>query len=136
MKTNLFLLVLIISLPVVFLSCKKESRNSKTVASSDLPQKISTALNGSDSLTRFAGLFKLLAVENTALSKGATVLALTNDALINPCDPNNLKDYIINGIIPATELKNGKILTSITGKQIAITEQGGKVFANGSQIEV
>jgi hypothetical protein len=120
------------------LSCKKDNTNTNNdnAPSSDLPQKISTSLNGNDSLTQFAGIFKLVAVSTTDVAGGATVLALTNYAMTSPADPDKLKDYVVKGIVSVPELKNGKILTSITGKQILITEQNGKVYANGSMISV
>lgn len=121
---------------IYMLSCKKDSNNTdnKNSIISDTPQTIASVLSNADSLQQFAKLFKLLSVSDDAFSGGVTVLALTDNALINPSDPENLKEYVIKGVVAPTDLTNGKTFTSITGKQIDITVQNGKIFANGSMI--
>lgn len=131
-KLQIFCLIAIL----VFANCKKNNSNSTNInqGGNDIPQSIETALNSTDSLHQFNELFKTLSLSNTDVAGGVTVLALTNDALINPINPNNLKDYIIKGIVKPAELTDGKTLTSISGKQIKITVLNGQTFANGIMI--
>jgi len=125
-----------ISSIILMVSCKNDSttNNINNDSKSTIPEIIATALNANDSLQQFANTFKLLSITNADVASGITILALTNNALINPLNPENLKEYIIKGIVTPTDLLSGKGLTSITGNQITLTNNNGHFFANGSMI--
>lgn len=117
------------------MSCKKNSsNNNQNAGSSNLPQSVAASLASSDSLQPFARLFNTLSLSNQDVAGGVTVLALTGNSMVNPLDPDELKDYIIKGIVAPSGLTNGKVYTSITGKGITITVQNGNSFANGAMI--
>ncbi|MGN6164395.1 MAG: fasciclin domain-containing protein [Flavisolibacter sp.] len=139
MKKFKVALCICIAFSIYVQSCKKESNRTNNTDggnndNTDLLKAVSTSLNNNDSLRQFAQLFKLISLDNADITDGITVLAVTNNALINPTNPESLKDYIIKGKISASDLTNGKVFTSITGKQITITAQNGKIFANGVMI--
>lgn len=119
----------------ILLSCNKSKNNVEDQSGpSEITQTIANVLNTTDSLKQFAQLFQKLSLTTADVNGGITVLALTNNALVNPSDPNNLKDYIIKGLISPASLTNGSALNSITGKQILITVQNGQTYANGVMI--
>jgi len=142
MKNLKFAFTICIVCCIYMLSCKKDpinninDNNSGNKDSIEVPKAaIVNTLKGADSLQQFAALFETLTLGNIDAG-GVTILAVTNNSLNNPSNPENLKDYIIKGIISPSDLTDGKVLTSITGKQITITVENGKTFANGVMISV
>ncbi|HLK27906.1 MAG TPA: hypothetical protein VKT28_04950 [Puia sp.] len=136
MKKIIFIICLLFISAFYILSCKKQPAPTPTPDNNDVTQKVAAALQGVDSLSQFASLIKTITLTNTQTANGVTVLAIDNNSLINPISPDDLKDYIIQGIISPSDLTNGKVLTSITGKQITITVQNGNTYANGVMISV
>lgn len=125
---------------IYFFACKKNpidnnpNNTDNSIKGSDVSQAITNALSKNDSLQMFAQLFKNLPLSNDDVAGGITVFAMNNNALINPVNVADLKDYIIKGVVKPAEFINGKIFTSITGKSIVITVSNRKIYANGIMI--
>lgn len=115
--------------------CTKDTGKSNgpgnTTNSAQTIADITSALSTNDSLQQFVALFKSLSLSDADIAGGITVLALNNNALINPVNTEDLKDYIIKGVVAPSDFTNGKVFTSITGKSITITILNGKTYANG-----
>jgi len=136
-----FSIVLLMTFIIIFQGgCKKNADKSNgtgnTISSDQLVVSIANSLSANDSLQQFVQLFKTLSLSDADVSEGITVLAVSDNALMNPVNSKDLKDYIIKGVVTAADFTDGKVFTSITGKSITITVQNGKVYANGTMISV
>tara|TARA_R110002033_G_scaffold162910_1_gene199771 strand:+ start:2383 stop:3771 length:1389 start_codon:yes stop_codon:yes gene_type:complete len=129
-----YFLILVLLSVILISSCSKTTDDIADISSGDLPQTVANGLLNIDDLSQFRAIFKNMTLNNSDTKGGITILAPVNNALNNPIAPENLKDYIINGIVSPNEFTDGSTLKSISGMNILITVVNGQIFANGVMI--
>jgi len=143
MKKNYYLLALSV---VLFAACSKKDKTSTPPppTGSDVSAAIGKQLSATDSLSDFNGAFKTSTLGDQDVSGGVTIFAPANSAFGGSAAPTSemlpdssvLKDYIVKGLLKAADLTAGKTLTTLSGKTLTITVNGGIVQVNGITINV
>nr|WP_068888279.1 RagB/SusD family nutrient uptake outer membrane protein [Pedobacter panaciterrae] len=125
---------------------------------------ITSGLATADSVSSFTNALKSISLSANDVAEGLTVFAPLNTGLasnrvsrvggvalktgsksgnaIAEGGPGSsvsitdsvLKDHIIKGLFKLTDLTNGKLLTSLSGKQLKVTRSADTIWINGIQI--
>jgi len=120
-------------------SCKKSDHPAGPPNPGQLSATISGELGKTDSLSTFNAYFKTATLADADVSGGITVFALANSAMGTSTtgagatmpDASLLKDYIVKGVLKASDLTNGKSLISLSGKTLKVTVSGDTIRVNG-----
>jgi starch-binding outer membrane protein, SusD/RagB family len=139
MKKNVFSCF---AIAILFLTaCHKNDSNPSTP-----PVSLSTAINNqlakTDSLSDFTTFLKAAPLTQNELSAGVTIFAPSNNAFGTTSvsaasmlpDSSVARDYMVKGLVKASDLTNGKTFTTLSGKSLTVTVVGDPVYYLGGMI--
>lgn len=138
---------------ILAVSCKKD-KSGPEVVDSRPPQEVITALTeelaAADSISSFTNALKSITLSKEETAQGLTVFAPLNDNSTanvsavkaksdvpkikeDTSDPAEiaLKDHIVKGIYKPADLTDGKVMSSLSGKNLKITRSGDSIWVNG-----
>jgi uncharacterized surface protein with fasciclin (FAS1) repeats len=132
---------------LTFSACHKKDTPTPPPApptATETSTAIGKQLSATDSLSSFNSAFKTSTLSDQDVSGGVTIFAPANSAFGGSPAPTGemlpdssvLKDYIVKGLLKATDLTAGKTLTTLSGKTLTITVNGSIVQVNGVAINV
>ncbi len=144
MKKNLYLLTFSV---LLFTACSKKDKPTPpppTPTGTGVGTAVGKQLSGTDSLSSFNGYYKTATLSDQDVATGITIFAPANSAfgsgqvLANGAlpDSSQLKDYIVKGLLKASDLTDNKILTTLSGKTLTVSVRGSAVRVNGVLINV
>ncbi|OQP50741.1 hypothetical protein A4H97_02565 [Niastella yeongjuensis] len=125
------------------LACSKKDKDDSPPANAAV-KAIQDYLSQTDSVKTFGASFQSVKFADADVSGGLTVFAPV-DYAITSYNPNGrieaasltadeVKDHVVKGIIKKSDLTNGKKLTTISGKELLVTVDGGNIMVNGALI--
>lgn len=141
---------------LAFASCKKNSPPEPEKAKSEtVKENVATELAKKAEVATFAEAFKNIVLTDDEVNEGLTILAPTNEALkdyrprtsfsknsiklladtnVEKLTQERLKDHIVKGILTKADFTHGKILISLSGKELKVTVEGDKISINGVEL--
>ncbi|MFD1628564.1 fasciclin domain-containing protein [Pseudopedobacter beijingensis] len=141
---------------LAFASCKKNSPSEPEKAKSEtVKENVATELAKKTEVATFAEAFKNIVLTDDEVNEGLTILAPTNEALkdyrprtsfsknsiklladtnVEKLTQERLKDHIVKGILTKADFTHGKILISLSGKELKVTVEGDKISINGVEL--
>jgi uncharacterized surface protein with fasciclin (FAS1) repeats len=149
------LLALFVATVIGMASCKKSDPTPEPLVT---PQQavtnVTTQLNAKPELSTFSNAFKNVPLSQEEVATGITVFAPTNnaiaeydpaalssakDAQVMATDSSKLtqsvlKDHIVKGILKQSDFTDGKIFTSLSGKEYKVIRKGDTIRVNGVRL--
>ncbi len=137
-------IITLFALFTLVLACsKKDSPDAPPPVNATI-KAVQGYLSSTAGLATFAGSFQATTIAEADLGNGITVFAPTDNA-ITSYDPNariestslttdEVKDHVVKGVIKKADLTNGKKLLTLSGKELAITIDGDKIYVHGALI--
>lgn len=154
MKTFYTFLLGVCAIAIALVSCKKSStpEHEKT-KSETVIENLTVELAKQPEVAAFSEAFKNISLSEEEVKDGLTILAPTDEAL-KSYRPNTvsysknsakilvdtnaqkltqerLKDHIVRGVLAKTDLTDGKVFTSLSGKVLKVTVDGQEIKING-----
>jgi len=136
--------------------CKKDPVNppEESRKPAEVIDNLISSLETTETISVFVDALKGLSLSATEVEEGITVFAPLNDedAQIQPqarmmgnkmsaqafgaddLSPMVLKDHIVKGVLKLADLTNGRVLISLSGKELKISRIGDTIWINGVQI--
>jgi hypothetical protein len=123
-------------------ACSKSDKGGNPSGGTGLTATISTQMAKTDSLGSFSKYFKAAALSDAEVSGGITVFAPSNNAFGNAAvsgtgalpDGSVSKDYIVKGVLKASDLTAGKTLTTLSGKTLTVSIVADPIILVGGMI--
>ena len=110
-------------------------------------------LSKSENLSDFSNALKDIQLKKEDVSEGLTIFAPLNETAQNASvkkglsniresladspgafTDQTLKDHLVKGVLKFQDLSNGKVLTTLSGKQLKITIDSGLFYINGVMV--
>ena len=133
-----------IATAILFLTAchKNDSKPTPITPPVSLSTTINNQLAKTDSLSDFTTFLKAAPLTQDELSAGVTIFAPSNNAFGNTSvtaasmlpDSSLLRDYMVKGVVKASDLTNGKTFTTLSGKSLTVTVVGDPVYYFGGMI--
>ena len=141
MKKNAFFCFAIATLFLT--ACHKNDGNpTPTTPPVSLSTTINDQLTKTDSLSDFTTFLKAAPLTQDELSAGITIFAPSNSAFGNTSvsaasmlpDSSVLRDYMVKGMVKASDLTNGKTFTTLSGKTLTVSVIGDPIYVFGGML--
>jgi starch-binding outer membrane protein, SusD/RagB family len=128
------------ALLTLVVACSKKDKDDSTPVNTDV-KAVQEYLSKTDNVKTFGASFQQVTIADEEVKDGFTVFAPVNSA-VDSYDPNarveatsltagEVKDHIVKGVIKKADLTNGKMLITLTGKELIVTIDGDKIMING-----
>lgn len=138
-------------------SCKKDTPGLENEEEKPVPEQVISELTGklasADSISNFVAALENLQLSAAEVSEGITVFAPLNETEAQASAPQTgrpvtksagvplkagespvLKDHVVKGVYTVADLTDGKILTTLSGKQLKVKRTENRVWLNGVEL--
>lgn len=127
-------------------ACSKKDNENPPPSQPLAVNEVTAYLDAVDSLSEFAIALKKTNITAADAAVGLTVFAPGNEAIgsydagartMGKDLPDSIvKDHIVKGLFKAADLTDGKILTTLSGKQLKVKVISGDIYVNGVKITI